>query len=140
MQLRYWMEQIGASSDLEGVKPIVVVGTHADKLDSEARSRIHSEMEALYPVSTPQRKNRHQIQAHFCVSLAQRNTADFLSLQSKLVDISLNHNKIGIGSAQVPRNVLVIQQACEELKQRKYIPWSEYVSMASSYFGAFLPQ
>lgn len=59
---RYWVEQVGALNDMEGTKPIVIVGTHADQLSRAELSKRMQEIERLYPtISIGAKRSRSQV-------------------------------------------------------------------------------
>ncbi len=109
----------------------MIIGTHADLLTSEDRRTTINEMDALY---SPQNKlNKNQFQGHFAVNLAEKRGSGQSELKSKLLDIGLNHPKIGIGSVKVPRSFIMLRQELDELKKdRPYIYWGEYMDVAGS--------
>lgn len=125
---RYWIEQIGGATELEGTKPVLAVGTHADLISRPDRDKIMMAMEANYPTG---KRNRYQVQGHFAISLqTERGISD---LKAKLLEIALNHPKIGIGKVQVPRTFVMMQKELEERKEESpYLRWAEYVSLGAS--------
>lgn len=67
---RYWLDQVGTKNNLAGSKPVIIVGTHADKLSKQEQATISAEVQRLYPISTPQHR-RQQIHGHFVISVSQ---------------------------------------------------------------------
>jgi hypothetical protein len=54
-------------------------------------------------------------------------------LQTKLLDLALNHPRIGIGHTKVPRSFSMLQVELEERKrQTPYLKWNEYTALAST--------
>ncbi len=126
---RYWIEQVDAINDFEGTKPIIVVGTHADKLSKKERETLTKEMELQYPVPT-QKANRSQIQGHFAVSLEKGGSGQY-ELKCKLLDLALSHEKIGVGNVQVPKSFSCLQDKLQIRKQKSpYIHWKKYEELA----------
>lgn len=131
MLRRYWIEQVGASDDLEGTKPILVVGTHADMLSKQDRDRWTNQMELLYPAPAPRTRNRNQVHGHFEISLVNERLG-LADLRSKLIDIGLFHPKIGVGQVKVPRGFVMMQREIDIVKEGKpYLWWREYAELAT---------
>jgi hypothetical protein len=53
-------------------------------------------------------------------------------LREVLVDIALNHPKIGIGHVQVPKSLDALLSALQQLKDKPYIKWNEYSTLFGS--------
>ena len=64
--LRYWTEQVAALPDFEGCKPMMIVGTHADKLNKhELRLKI-TDVQKMYSTSSAY---CNQLHGHFVLSM-----------------------------------------------------------------------
>ncbi len=119
-------------NDFEGTKPIIVVGTHADKLSKNDRKTLIAEMEQLYPFPTHQ-TNRTQIYGHFAVSLNGKGGMGQSEIKTKLLELALSHPKIGIGNVSVPRSFVMLQRELQELKATTpYLYWQKYSEIAES--------
>lgn len=118
---------MGASRDIEGTKPIVIVGTHADRLSKQEQAIKTSEMEQLFPTRTIGTRTRNQIQGHFAISLIPGKEGGLSSLKTKLLEIGLSHPKIGIGSVQVPCEFVTLQKELELIKYKTpFLTWQSY--------------
>jgi hypothetical protein len=54
-------------------------------------------------------------------------------LQTKLLDLALDHPRIGNGQTKVPRSFAMLQAELEEHKlQTPYLKWNEYAALAST--------
>jgi hypothetical protein len=50
-----------------------------------------------------------------------------------MLDLALNHPRIGIGQAYVPRSFSMLQAELEEHKlQTPHLKWNEYAALAST--------
>ena len=66
MVTRHWMHQIQSIVDTPGASmPILLVGTHADKLTTAEQEQVITKITRLYPVSN----KTTGVQGHFAVSL-----------------------------------------------------------------------
>jgi hypothetical protein len=104
------------------------VGTHADLVKKGELANLVKEMETLYPI--PTKSTRSQIQGHFAVTLSGGNKTKLMQLKDKLVELALNHPKIGVGQVRVPCIIGTIQQELEKLKKNTpYLVWSDYTTL-----------
>lgn len=127
---RYWIEQVGALRDTEGSKPIVVVGTHADKVSKEDLERHIAEMKKRYPTPSSWIHTASQIQGHFTISLHPGGISGLSELKSRLMDIALNHPKIGVRQVRVPKSFITLQIALRLHKQSSpYYWWRDFVTL-----------
>lgn len=69
--LRYWIEQVESQNDFSGARPIVIVGTHADKLSKQEQVTISNKVEKLYPIACT--RPFKQIHGHFVLQLTPGN-------------------------------------------------------------------
>lgn len=131
---RYWIDQIGAVSDTEGTKPIVVVGTHADFLSKPELATKVAEMNRMFPTPTTWERTENQIMGHYAISLAPGEKKNGLSeLKARLIDIAFCHPKIGIGKVEVPRDFVVLQNELESINAlTPYLYWQEYVALGAT--------
>ncbi len=121
-----------ATNDLEGTKPIIIVGTHADKLSKKDRQELEATMEQLYPFPS-QKANRSQIEGHFSVSLSDKKGIGLSEIRTKLLTLALSHPKIGVGRISVPRSFVMLQTELQELKKTApYYYWQKYSEVAES--------
>lgn len=106
------------------------MGTHAELLNRHERAKIESKVNELYPDVI---KNRFQIHGHFVVGLSESEGVP--KLKESLLDLSLNHPKIGIGKVQVPETFVRLKQALENFRHnqhRPFISWAMYTHLALS--------
>eukprot|EP00026_Physarum_polycephalum_P000182 Phypoly_transcript_00182.p1 GENE.Phypoly_transcript_00182~~Phypoly_transcript_00182.p1 ORF type:complete len:2033 (+),score=208.26 Phypoly_transcript_00182:30-6101(+) len=127
-RVKYWIDQIG--DDAEFSKPILIVGTHADLLSKEERTKVIREMDALYPTPPPNKAHCTKIQGHCAVSLLPSDKGSLVELTNKLVDLALDHPKIGVRHVKVPKWIELLQTELEEIRAGKqYLWWSDYVAL-----------
>jgi hypothetical protein len=113
---------------------VVIVGTHADLLKKHELTNLCKEMEALYPRPVSGKTNRSQIQGHFSVSLLPVGKGSLEELSNKIVDIALNHPKIGVGNVLVPKSVELLQIELEKLKNSSpYLKWQDYSDVCNKF-------
>ena len=90
-------------------------------------------MEELYPPPSPQKPNRSQIQGHCAVGLAGSDKGALTDLKNKLVDLALNHSKIGVGNVRVPQSVSSLQMEFDTLKKgTAYLSWADYTALCKN--------
>lgn len=110
-----------------------MVGTHADLLGRKVRARIDKEMQELYPTPTSFTSTRNQIQGHFSIGLSKGDKGGFAQLKEKLLDLALNHPRIGVGQVQVPAPLVLALKELKQIKSKEpYINWAKFSSIASS--------
>ena len=63
---RYWTEQVAALQDFEGCKPMLIVGTHADKLTKQELRLKTSDVQKMYSASSVY---CNQLHGHFVLSM-----------------------------------------------------------------------
>ena len=85
------------------------------------------EMEETHPSTAPTKPNRSQIQGHFAISLAGSDKAALNELKNKLIDLALNHPKIGMGHVRVPESISSLLNEFNTLKKQvAYLRWADY--------------
>lgn len=126
------MEQVGSSNNSEGLKPIVIVGTHADLLSKEQRDTVMEEVEKLFPSQTSKIQARSQICGHFTITLAPGKLESLPTLKAALLEIALSHPKIGVGKVQVPQALVILQKEIDAIKHNTpFLLWENYVNLFS---------
>ena len=143
--IRYWIEQIGSTNDTERTKPILIVGTHKDRLTKEECVQISSQVQQMYPVSSST-NTRHQIHGHFKLNIISGMklinpssqptiftliffAGETQELRERLVDLALNHPKIGIGRVLVPQALQSIMLKLQQVKGELYMNWTKYSAL-----------
>eukprot|EP00026_Physarum_polycephalum_P000536 Phypoly_transcript_00537.p1 GENE.Phypoly_transcript_00537~~Phypoly_transcript_00537.p1 ORF type:complete len:1451 (+),score=177.67 Phypoly_transcript_00537:50-4354(+) len=123
-RLQHWMQQIQSVVDMQGASmPILIVGTHADKLTSAQQEEVMNKIARLYPVSN----KTTGVQGHYAVSLSSKSGHGLQELKEALITIAREHPKLGIGQVQVPSFLMLIKEKLDQLKsEKKYLSWSEY--------------
>lgn len=132
---RYWIEQIGATSDIKGTKPIIVVGTHADCLPKHIYLQKIAEIEQAFGRF---KKNRYQVQGHFAVNLLTGNKKrGLLELKEKLIEIATTHSTIQ--SIQVPRDFVILQKKLNNINKLQHcLRWQDYVILGQTLGNSLL--
>jgi hypothetical protein len=95
------------------------------------RAKLVREMDLIYPTVPTQHRSRSQICGH--IGLAGGDKGTLLEIKEKLLEIALEHPKIGVGKVMVPSSFMLLKYELEEQKvYRHYFSWPEYVSLCTS--------
>lgn len=133
----YWLEQIQAILG-EKNKPILIVGTHADKAQKDPNIIMQSFTSQLNknPVLAP---GGNEVIKSFCVSMA--TGLGLNDLKSCLVDVALTHPRIGIHKVKATTPLVALQHHVQYLVTSfnrvhdnpiHYMEWEEFVNLCVS--------
>lgn len=121
-------------SDIEGTKPVIIVGTHADCMSKGERKARTEEMELQFPTPTTWVRTRNQILGHFALSLVPGEKKGGLhELKARLLEIAHSHPKIAVGKILVPIDLVSVQKELDAIKQKSpYMAWQDYALLGAS--------
>lgn len=115
--------------------PIVLVGTHIDRMSDHEIKIKKKQMDRQYPsrktwdMNTP----KNQVQGHFAVGLTPFWQRGLSELKAELLEIAISHPRIGIGKVKVPLNFKTLQTEVERRKSsNSYLKWQEFVNLGTT--------
>ena len=111
-----------------GSKPIIIVGTHSELLSKSDRQGWQADVEKQFPSPIA---NKFQIQGVFTVGLKKQDGIS--ELKAKVVEVALQHPKIGLGKVSINQTFTLMQAKIKEQKSfTPYLWWQDYLTMASN--------